>query len=282
MKFRVLPFLACLVAASAVSPALAGTVGTYYLTGPQGFDANGLNPTYSKTWVVQGDAIIRSWTNHQQFEFAIAVAGDVRTTGLLNPGLSSPAGSLYDLLGNYQGVTYQSLTLNTNDATTDGTYNYLVSVNNGPDDTGNGTVWRTNRDYTNPVALFLLPAGYEGITYDPTNNSVWVSGWYNSNVRDYSLTTGMLGTQLSQFSTGHNANLALALDPVTQHLWLNRCDNATWTAPCTLEEWSKAGDPLSTIANTPYTFGGEIIGPEPSSFALIGAGVLALWLKRRR
>jgi len=85
------------------------------------------------------------------------------------------------------------------DGTSDGTYNYTVEYSNYPPETEN--VIATDLNWQSPVTLFSIPgvtsAAYLGITYDPNNNSLWVSGWQTDVIADYSLT----GTLLSSFAT---------------------------------------------------------------------------------
>ena len=151
------------------------------------------------------------------------------------------------------------------DSTSDGSHNYLVDYNNG-------TVYQTARDYTNPVALFTITSGqnYLGITYDAANNSLWVSGWANTTVADYSLS----GTLLSAFSTFHDNNGALALDPADHTLWL--VNGITGY----LEQYSTSGAELSALGPVGYTLGGEFnlapSTPEPSTLIMFGSGILGL------
>jgi len=292
MKFRVLLYLACLLLVISVSPVFAGPVGLYYLTGPS-------NPNHSAITVVQGNSVVGSWLSHEKYEFAIAVGQDVRTAGFQLSGVGNPKGSIYGLTGNY--VTGTNFTSSPTgpweflDSTTDGTYNYLVYQDTNPinPDTGAnpnpyiGNVYRTDRNYGNMEYMFTIDGGgFGGITYDPTNNSLWVSGYQGTpnatKVRDYDLTSHH--NLLSEFDTGHTWNMALALDPITQTLWLLNGAGGAWNSPQPLEQWSKNGELLSmeSVTGVAMEFGGEIIGPEPASFGLIGAGVLAIFLKRRR
>jgi|SRR5271165_3728424 len=197
-----------LVAVALVTIALAGVAQA----GPGPTSPLYLTTGGSNILVVQGNSVIQTFpTAYGRFEFPIAVYGDIRTTGIWpnNQGGQytlggTPTGTTYDLPGIISGAGAY-------DSTSDGSHNYLV-------DFGTGTVYQTARDYTNPTALFTISGAPTdvGITYDAANHSLWISGWTNSTVADYSLSGGLL----SSFSTGHVYNGALALDPVDHTLWL--------------------------------------------------------------
>ena len=193
------------------------------------------------------------------------MAGDVRTSG----NSSTTVGGQYSLAGVPTGTHYflPAIGSTAYDSTTDGTHNYLV-------DYSYSGVYQTARDFTNPVALFTSSGPYNvGITYDKTNNSLWISGWgATTMVTDYS----MNGTVLSSFDTGHYENGSLALDPATHTLWLVD-DNTGY-----LVQYSTAGVLLSTGPYVGYTLGGEFdFGggaptPEPGTLVMFGSGVLGL------
>jgi len=81
----------------------------------------------------------------------------------------------------------------------------------------------TDLTWQNPVALFSIPGAHAldflGIAYDPTNNSLWLSGYNTNVIADYSLT----GTLLSSFHTGTGAQsiFALGFDPADATLWFS-------------------------------------------------------------
>ncbi len=144
------------------------------------------------------------------------------------------------------------------------------------------TTWWTipTEAFTRPLVisptscLCLLSSGLYnlGITYDKTNNSLWISGWGNTIVTDYSLS----GTVISSFDTGHNENGALAMDPATHTLWLVDDENTF-----SLEQYSTAGVLLSTGPYVGYSLGGEFdMGaaptPEPGTLIMFGSGILGL------
>lgn len=252
--------------------AQAGPLSAYYLTaGDQG-----------QNWVVQGAAVVNNWAqaNPQEFgEYAIAVTDAVRTLGNGGQGFggSSHPGSEYTLGGVYTGVDYAYPVPDEAfyDGTSDGTFNYSVSYREGG-------VYRFNSDWSIPVLLFGTNDGDLGITYDVTNNSVWVSSYLNDTVTNYALD----GTVLSSFSTGFGLISSLALDSADDTLWMG--SQATLGV---FYQFSKAGVLLSTETYAPLfgqnTLGGEFqvrngVIPEPSAIALAGMGLVGVGLAARR
>lgn len=204
-------------------------------------------------------------------ENAIAVADTVRTMGQD----SRFAGAEYTLAGAFTGATYafspaSGLFL---DGTTDGLYNYSL-------DYRTATVYRFDRNWANPQSLFSIPGGtlhdYIGITYDPTNNSFWVSGHVLSTVANYDMQGGLL----SSFGTGHSYNAGLAFDQADGTLWL-----VNGTASPLMEQYSTTGNLLDTapMLNTSTVYGGEIVpipAPGAGLLAVMGLGLIG-WARRR-
>ncbi len=248
----------------------AGPTSQYFLTaGDQ-----------SNILIVQGtNSTTRPATGSGQYPITVLADG-IRTTGRS----TGAAGSSYALDGTATGTvfTLPSPIANAFDATTDGISNFLV-------DFTNQIVFRTNLDYTNPVALFSNLGGgsFLGITYDPTNNSLWLSQFGGTLVNDFSLT----GSVLSSFTatTASGASLSslssLALEYSTDTLWLG-----SQTTEGTFYQYSKTGVLLQTVTYANLTgqntLGGEFAFgaiPEPSTYALFALGFTGLiWFRRRR
>jgi len=242
----------------------------YYLTGGN----------VSKVFVIQNGSVVSTIptvtvSTSGAYEYPIAVYASTFRTSNSVPG--SGNGYEYTLSGTPTGASY-SLTSPIGsawDSTTDGSHNYLV-------DFSGGTVYQTGLDFSNPVALFggLGPSAYLGITYDPTNNSLWVSGWSTNQVIDFS----MSGTQLSSFAAAPTSGLltSLALEPTTGTLWMGTQNTGV------LYQYSKSGVLLQTIT-VPALLNLDILGgefsftaiPEPAPLALLSVGVLTLLGFRR-
>ena len=135
--------------------------------------------------------------------------------------------------------------------------------------------FRFDLDWTNPVELFDLPgqADFMGITYDPSNDSLWISGWDLQTIRNYSQD----GTLLSSFTPNHNLTSALALDPTDETLWFSAFGTGKF------HNYSRTGTLLGDADAPGDLFGGEIVVsvPEPHS-ALTMAAVLLSFAAARR
>ncbi len=258
-----------LVLSGASAWAGTGPIGTYYITDY----VNGQGG--STLDAIQGTTFVQNVSASPGAEGPIAVfsdAGDVRTTSFV---------SSYDG-GQYTGapglnVTPDGTTFTNNfiggdsayDGTTDGKVNYTIDYNYG-------AVIVTDTQWGGPGSILfnLNQIGNAGITYDATNNSLWIQNFFTGRITDYSMT----GTVLSSFATdtlGYAAT-ALAMD-VDHTLWF-----ATYGAGL-LRHYSTTGVDLGTVdfssSGLGYALGGEIAAlpvatsvPEPSTLA---AGAIA-------
>ncbi|NUM35201.1 MAG: hypothetical protein HUU50_11690 [Candidatus Brocadiae bacterium] len=233
----------------------AGPISDYYVTGwvNQGI------------YALQGNAIKNSWANAGSYELAIVVDDRVRTYSH-NVGYN---GAEYTLSGSFTGKTYvNNLGANAHDATTDGTYYYLFSH-------GAQTIYKFEKDWQNPQVLFSFTgAARLGITYDPTDNTLWISGWGTGLVEHYTMSGGLLGSFATDTYTS-----ALALDHADGTLWLSS------GATNTFKQYSKSGTLLSTVTYSAVTgniYGGEFafIIPESNSLFFIFGALIAFFLKK--
>jgi hypothetical protein len=268
MKAPVVSFVCLLAAASAWASTTAPN-GKLYLASSTQFGGS------THIVVIQGNSITQfPQAYNPGHELPIAVYGDIRTTGN-RP--SDNKGGQYTLAGTSTGVTY-TLPSGMNaaaDSTSDGTYNYLVDYNNL-------NVIRTDRDFTIPVVLFSVSPMPQpsGITYDPTDHSLWISGIGFPDLLEYS----MSGTLLKSIDTGDIDNAALAFDPSDGTLWVVN-DHTGY-----LEQFSAAGKALGIgpYVGTAYgaEFNLETIGlspsPEPGALIMFGSGILGLASVLRR
>jgi hypothetical protein len=159
--------IACLISllCLAVSvPAVAGPVSPLYFTMIGGGDFVG---------ELQGSAVLNLWPQSVGLESAIALPGSVRTMPLVGWGSN---GAEYTFTGVPTGVTHPGPGFGPwIDGTTDGTYNYAVTLSSG-------AVYRFSNTWDNPLVLFGCSPYCDGITYDPSNNSLWLSNPYGTAV----------------------------------------------------------------------------------------------------
>ncbi len=205
--------------------------------------------------VVQGRHVLRTWTMQpDDRQFPIAVTGTVRTLGAAN----DETGAEYTLTGTPTGPTYSFQFPTGGDFFLDGATDGVL--HNYAWDFTTNTAYQWNLDWSNPVKLFSLPvvvganSNYLGITYDPSNDSLWICSYYGTVVENRAKD----GTLLSSFTVAHGGNAALALDPADNTLWLH---DDTTSSPMVFEQYSKSGTLLST-QTYPSIAGDRILGGE--------------------
>jgi len=171
------------------------------------------------------------------------VLDDVRTSG----GTSGESGARYDFNGNDLGDRYPFPPgVGSHwDATTDGTFNYSV-------DFSSGGVWKFNQDWTGGVKIFSTPSQWLGITYDPTDNTLWISQWNGQRVEH----RDMSGNVLGGFNVATASISCLALDHADGMLWMG-----SQSTQGTFRQYSKAGQLLQTV-NYPALTGQNTLGGE--------------------
>jgi hypothetical protein len=120
-------------------------------------------------------------------------------------------GSEYTPSGIYTGINFPFPLAGAGfwDGATDGTNNYSVDYNNGG-------VYKFDSDWGGPSLLFETPIHYLGITYDESNNTLWLSQWDNGVVEHRALD----GTLLGSFAVPFTKISCLAIDPADGTLWM--------------------------------------------------------------
>jgi len=226
---------ACAAVAAMVSTVSAqnGPTSPYYVT------AAGDQNT---TTVLRGTVVVFQWAQLGLREYPIAVVDDVRTLG----GSSGGIGARYALDGSDLGDRYRfpSGIGSCYDGATDGTSNYAV-------DFGNGGVWRFDRSWADGRMIFATAPFYLGITHDASDNTLWISAWFEDTIEHRT----MDGKYLGRFTTGFTNISCLALDPADGTLWMG-----SQTTLGTYYQYDKAGNRLQTVTYdgfTDNTIGGE-------------------------
>jgi hypothetical protein len=254
--------LMCLVAAASASATTVTPKGKLYLASSDQFGG------FTHIVELQGNSVTQFAQSYNPgHEFPIAVFGDIRTTGN-HAGVDE--GGQYSLSGTATGVTYvlPGSMNDASDSTSDGTYNYLV-------DYTNLNVIRTDRDFTNAVVLFSVgpTSGPAGITYDPLDQSLWISFTGFQDLQEYSMT----GTLLKSINAAYPDNAALAFDPSDGTLWV--VNNHTGY----LEQFSTSGQALGQGPYVGTSYGAEfnlattfVPTPEPRTLILFSSGIVGL------
>ena len=195
------------------------------------------NPPHSRLYVtlshsneivrIDGDDTLVAQMHGFSLEAPLAVDGRIRTVSLED----GREGAQYDLDLNAGDRVFAHSIVDEEilDATTDGTFIYAVSVTSGD-------VIRFKPDWTRPEVLFTLSgASYGGITYDPSNHTLWIAE-FGDRIGNYD----MQGNLLSQFDLDHISDLLisfLALDHADGSLWFG-----DFSRPRTVLGYTKAGE----------------------------------------
>ena len=298
--------LACMAAsallsANAMAAPINGPIGTYYIT--DGGNAQNPGIIYAIKDHATGSTNMNDQAN--QSEYPIAVNGqEVHTTGFGNTFSGSAytgvaALTLTPTAAFYPGSTDARMT----DGTTDGTHNYGVTYG-ALGGTEGAKVFQFNTNWGNKQLLFNIPDiqvqgdknFWNGITYDPTNNSLWMSNLDRNVVADFDLTGNLIANSL--FSTAADTTMyALALD-VDHTLWMT--GNPSSGGSFSLYHYQTNGAFIGSFLSNPALIspiGGEIglacapdaccatpthPCPEPGTLGLFGIGLLGLIGRKRR
>ena len=233
---------------------------------------------------VQGTSIINTFPLGSTEEF-FAIAGNTIYTRGNTPAVTN--GAQYTLAGAPTGnpdapalppgETY-SLEF---DGTSNGTNNFFVEdvgVRNGVLARG---VYQTSLDWSNPQLLFFVPSyGWRGISYDPNNQSLWIS--YPGFMADYSLD----GSLITSFTTPGNLTFGLAYDAVDDTLWgdLSGTLFQYSTGGVLLQTGTISGMPSDTVFGLDSPTSDPPSNPsvpEPGTFSLLAGCVVGAVAVRR-
>jgi hypothetical protein len=227
--------------------------------------------------VVQNGQIQRQWVDVQADGWhgsyaTIAVDTTVRIHGYNQEN----TGREYDLEGNFLGylpIDETPLTFAW-DGASDGQYNYAVA-----DQTRQ--VMRFDHDWTNPTVLFTYPhteASTFGITWDGTNNSLWITSDFPDIIENYDMSGNFLGGFARTFHTIGG----LAMDPADHTLWAFPYGLGDALYQFNPETGATIQQLVIPGFDTLWDLGGEFAVPEPASLAMVAVGTLLLSRSRRR
>ncbi len=233
----------------------------------------------TRSFIVQGGAVIGTFNRANANDNAMAITNTIKTYSRN----TSSSGNQYDLSGNFIG-TYG----NTNpgfsdpyDGATDGTTNWSVAHNDFT--APQFAVIQANSDWTGGFRAWAPVDRSSGITYDATDNSLWIAKNVGGSdgIMHYTTSGTLLGGFSFAFLSG--AGYGLAHDSADNTLWLT----GGFGTAGTLRQYSKTGSLLNTLTVAGLA-GTNIMGaefsavPEPASMAALGLGVAALLRRRRR
>lgn len=222
-------------------------------------------------YVVQGGAVQRQWSTGTSNWSPIAVSGGtVRASGFFDGG----GGKEYDLFGtptaNIVGDVDGD---NIYDSTSDGSNNYAVAFSN--QFYKYDTLFNGQASVNNVGWFGELPGG---IAYDGNANSLWISAWSGTNVREMDLNGNPTGRG---FQAQDSLNMALAYEAASDTLWVVPRD----TGSLILRQYSTSGTLMQTIN---LGIGGNFLSaefaprvPSPASGAILGLGGLMASRRRR-
>jgi hypothetical protein len=292
MKSTKFAFIACAVVAFACfasADPFTGPTSTFYMSVGQTGTIFAVQGTTFTTFAWAYDA---GGGSYGEALLAVSAADGVSTAPSAQ-SLNNGVGGQYSLAGVPSGVANDANHAPALDATSDGTHNFYVT--NG----GSDNVYESNLDWSDPTILFSTSSlgGFQGIGYDPVNNSLWMS--QNGadlitnvtpanidEIADFSLT----GTLLSSFvynTTAVPHVEAFGFDPADDTLWgevSQTGELAQWnTSGTLLQEGTPTGLEHANFLGGDFEEGGAgpITTPEPATLLLTGSGIL-MFVRRLR
>jgi hypothetical protein len=215
------------------------------------------------TYVVQGGYIVRQFQRTQGDDGpALVVQDTVKCYGQQGGAIGheySYAGAM--LSGQYTNPSFASCY----DGASDGVRNWTVKVSGST-----CTVLVGDADWGNMQTAFTPINRCCGITYDPTDGTLWLTKHFGGadKVRHYTAT----GTLLGEFSVTlqNGGGWGIALDPFDQTLWIP----GAYGTQARLDQYTKGGVLLQSISVpgvTTETFGAEFrLTPIVQSYCTAG------------
>lgn len=185
-------------------------------------------------YVIRGNKVVNSFPTQNDGSGPLYVYGDT----VCSTDSSMLSGGCYSLDGVPNGHVFTNGGIGTpivRDAATDGARVFVFAVLSQD-------VNVTDLDFDNPIAIINLPNPgtfpFIGIAYDPTDDTLWLSGNNVKEMRQYD----MNGNLITSFPIAANTAGALAFDPADQTLWF--IDNPT----AVMYQYSRNGDLLDIIS----------------------------------
>jgi hypothetical protein len=228
----------------------------------------------TKAYVVQNGAIIRQFDRTRGSDGpALVVQDTIKMYGQFGGAV----GREYDLNGNLLSGQYPNTGfVDCYDGATDGRRNWTIAHN---DFDKNFAVIAADADWGNAQVAFVPGNRSSGITYDPTDNSLWITNNVGGSdrVQHYDLNGNLLG----EFAIGYisGGGYGIALDYADNTLWIP----GAFATAGRLYQYDKQGNLLQTVTvqglNT-NTLGAEFQIPEPSCLILLALGGPAIVRRR--
>lgn len=224
------------------------------------------------TMVYQGGTQVRQWTHARSYELPIAVVGGMARQNANQSGLQ---GTGYSLAGTPTGNIYPAAP-GVFDAASDGSSIFGWDISSA-------TLKRYDLDWQPKQNLFTLGSSYAyaymGITYDLKTSSVWLTAWSTGSIDtrgylyNYSLTGQLLGA--IALANPQSTGCGLAYDPADDTFWMFNWRDQRY------EQYSRAGEMVSSLNGMTRIYGAEFAIPEPSFSVLLGVGIFAWACKNR-
>jgi hypothetical protein len=187
-------------------------------------------------YVVQNGQIVRQFNRTNSTDGpALVVQGTIKMFGQAGGNV----GREYDLNGNLLAGSYLNAGFtDCYDGATDGTRNWTISHN----DFGNNfAVLVGDSDWGNVQVAFVPSNRSAGITYDATDDTLWVLNTvcFADKVQHYDTAGNFLG----EFAISINCAYGIALDPADQTLWIPE----SFGTQGNIHQYDKSGNFLQTV-----------------------------------